>query len=155
MLLFYSILRILLRNVRHWHLRLTSHCLQARDVEQNIRFCIHAFAGFLGGSSGKEFSCPCWRCGFDPRIGKMHWSRKWQCVSLFLHGKFHGPEEPDRLQSMGWQSQMHEHVCTFALCYHQQYQDIMKKKPRQCFGVTKYLIPNFQEAELGFEARFI
>ena len=47
MLLFYSILRILLRNVRHWHLRLTSHCLQARDVEQNIRFCIHAFAGFL------------------------------------------------------------------------------------------------------------
>ena len=118
MLLFYSILRSLLRNVRHWHLQLASHCSEARDVEQNIRFCIHAFAGFLGGSSGKEFSCRCWRCGFDPRVGKMHWSRKWQCVSVFLHGKSCGPEEPEGLQSMGWQTQMHEHVCAFALCYH-------------------------------------
>ena len=155
MLLFYSILRSFFRNLRHWHLQLTTHCSEARDVEQNMRFYIHTFADFIGGSSGKEFFCQCWRWGFDPWVEKIHWSRKWQCVPVFLHGQFNGPEEPDGLQSMGWQSRMHEQVCTFALCYHQQHQDIMKKQPRQCFLGNQYLIPNFQEAELGFEARFV
>ena len=28
--------------------------------------------------------------GFDPWVGKIRWSRKWQPTSAFLSGKFHG-----------------------------------------------------------------
>ena len=28
--------------------------------------------------------------GFDPQVGKIPWSRKWQPVPVFLPGKFHG-----------------------------------------------------------------
>ena len=30
------------------------------------------------------------RRGFDPWIGKIPWSRKWQSTPIFLPGKFHG-----------------------------------------------------------------
>lgn len=89
MLLFYSILRILLRNVRHWHLRLTSHCLQARDVEQNIRFCIHAFAGFLVAQVVKNSPCSL-NCD-----GLKHWGSNFNCV---LHLLFFSPS----LFCVGW-----------------------------------------------------
>ena len=29
------------------------------------------------------------RCGFDPWVGKIHWSRKWQPTPVFLPGKFY------------------------------------------------------------------
>ena len=41
---------------------------------------------------GKESTCQCKRCkrcGFDPRIGKIPWSRKWQPTPVFLLRKFH------------------------------------------------------------------
>jgi len=44
-------------------------------------------------SSGKESACQCRRyrrCGFDPWVGKIIWSRKWQPSPVFLLGKFHG-----------------------------------------------------------------
>ena len=43
--------------------------------------------------SGKESACQCRRrkrCGFDPWVGKIPWSRKWQPTPEFLPGKFHG-----------------------------------------------------------------
>ena len=43
--------------------------------------------------SGKELACQfrrCKRCGFDPWVGKIPWSRKWQPTPVFLPGKFHG-----------------------------------------------------------------
>ena len=43
--------------------------------------------------SGKEFTCQCRRhkrCRFDPRVGKIPWSRKWQPDPVFVSGKFHG-----------------------------------------------------------------
>ena len=49
--------------------------------------------GFPCGSSGKEDACQCrrWkRCGFDPWIRKISWSRKWRLTSVFLPEKFHG-----------------------------------------------------------------
>ena len=49
--------------------------------------------GFLGGSSGKELAYQCRTCkrrGFDPWVGKIPWSRKWQPTTVFLPGKFHG-----------------------------------------------------------------
>ena len=29
----------------------------------------------------------CWRCRFDPWVGKMHWRRKWQPTPVFLLGE--------------------------------------------------------------------
>ena len=46
-----------------------------------------------GGASGKEFSYQCRRhkrCGFDPWVGKIPWSRKWQPTPVFLPGKSYG-----------------------------------------------------------------
>ena len=34
--------------------------------------------------------CQCKRRRFDPWLGKILWSRKWQPTLLFLPGKFHG-----------------------------------------------------------------
>ena len=46
--------------------------------------------GFPGGAGGKEDTCWCRRCKFDPWVGKIPWSRKWQLTPVFLPGKFHG-----------------------------------------------------------------
>ena len=43
--------------------------------------------------SGKESAYQCKRCkglGFDPWVGNIPWSRKWQPTPVFLPGKFHG-----------------------------------------------------------------
>jgi len=40
--------------------------------------------------SGKESTCQCRRCGFNPWLRKILWSRKWQPTPVFLPGKFHG-----------------------------------------------------------------
>ena len=48
---------------------------------------------FPGGACDKEPTCQCWRCkrcGFDPWVGKIPWSRKWQPTPVFLPGESHG-----------------------------------------------------------------
>ena len=40
--------------------------------------------------SGKEFTCQCRRCSFDPWVRKIPWRRKWQPIPVFLLGKSHG-----------------------------------------------------------------
>ena len=40
--------------------------------------------------SGKAFTCQCRRRGFDPWVGKIPWSRKWQPAPIFLPGESHG-----------------------------------------------------------------
>ena len=43
--------------------------------------------------SGKDSACQCRRSrrhGFDPWVGKISWSQKWQSTPVFLHGKSHG-----------------------------------------------------------------
>ena len=48
---------------------------------------------FLGGASGKESSCQHRRRKrprFDPCVGQIPWSSKWQLTPVFLPGKFHG-----------------------------------------------------------------
>ena len=30
------------------------------------------------------------RCGFDPWVGKIPWSRAWQCTPIFLPGESYG-----------------------------------------------------------------
>ena len=40
--------------------------------------------------SGKDSACQHRRHGFDPYVGKIPWSRKWQPTPVFLPGEFHG-----------------------------------------------------------------
>ena len=71
--------------------------------------------GFPGGASGKELAYQCRRYKrprFDPRIGKIPWSRKWQPTPVFLSGKSHGQGEPSELQSSGLQTVGHDCACT-------------------------------------------
>ena len=55
-------------------------------------------------SRGKESTCQyrSWRrCEFDPWVGKIAWSRKWQSTPVFSPGKSKGQRKPGGLQSMG------------------------------------------------------
>ena len=52
------------------------------DIKELPRLC-----------TDKEFTCQCRRLrrhGFNPWVGKIPWSRKWQPTPIFLPGKFHG-----------------------------------------------------------------
>jgi len=42
--------------------------------------------GFPWWLSGKESTCQCMRCGFDPWVRKTPWSRKWQPIQK-SHGQ--------------------------------------------------------------------
>ena len=49
-----------------------------------------ATEGLLWWLSGKEFTCQCKRCRFDPWVRKIPWRRKRQPTPVFLPGKSHG-----------------------------------------------------------------
>ena len=56
------------------------------------------------GTSGKESTCKCRRCkrlGFNPWLGKIPWSRKWQPTPVFLPGKCHGQKNVAGYSSWG------------------------------------------------------
>ena len=60
---------------------------------QGFNFLIYDMVLFPRWCSGKESSCQYKRCrrhGFDPWVKKIPWSRKWQQISVFLPGRFHG-----------------------------------------------------------------
>ena len=44
--------------------------------------------------SGKESTCQCRTCKFDPWIGMILWRRKWQPTPIFLPGKSQGLRSP-------------------------------------------------------------
>ena len=46
--------------------------------------------GFPGGSEVKSICLECGRPRFNPWVGKIPWSRKWQPIPVFLLGEFHG-----------------------------------------------------------------
>ena len=76
--------------------------------------CKHLNIGLPRCCNGKESTCPCRRrkrCGFDPWVRKIPWSRKWQLAPVFLPGKFHGQR---RLLAYGpWgrrKSDMTDHI---------------------------------------------
>ena len=50
------------------------------------------YVGIPRWHSGKEYTCQCRRHGFNPWVGKIPWSRKWQPTTIFLPGKFHGQQ---------------------------------------------------------------
>ena len=48
------------------------------------------FIGYPRWLSGKESTCQCGRCWFNPWLRKIPWRRKWQRPPIFLPGKSHG-----------------------------------------------------------------
>ena len=63
--------------------------------ESGCRVWLHGWyrVCFSGGTSGKESTCQCRRCKrrrFNPWVGKIPWSSKWQPAPVFLPWKFHG-----------------------------------------------------------------
>ena len=60
---------------------------------------IHVYVGLTRALSGKESTCQCKRRKFNPWIGKVPWTRKWQI--LILAWSIPWTEEPGGLQSMG------------------------------------------------------
>ena len=56
-----------------------------------VHVCVYQFPWRL---SGKESTCQCRRCEFDPWVRKIPWRRKWQPTLVFLSGKFHGQRSP-------------------------------------------------------------
>ena len=54
-----------------------------------------------GGASSKESACQCKRLGFDQRIKKIPWRRKWQLTPVSLPGKFHGQRNLDGYSQWG------------------------------------------------------
>ena len=67
------------------------------------------------GKDGKEPTCQCRRCKrleFDPWVGKMPWSRKWQLTAVFLPAKFQ--EQRNLVGYSPWdckESNVTEHTC--------------------------------------------
>ena len=66
--------------------------------------------------SGKESTCKCRRCRFDPCVGKIPWRRKWQTTPVFLPGKSPGQRSlvgytPWGCKESYTTAQLHTHVC--------------------------------------------
>ena len=67
-------------------------CFSGRGPSSMNEF-LYPWTGLPWWLSGKEstFQCKrCKRCRFDPWVGKILWSRKWQPIPAFLPVQFHG-----------------------------------------------------------------
>ena len=63
------------------------------DVSGVLKYLTIVIVGFPGGSSGKEPACQCRRrkrCGFDPWVAKIPWTKKWNPTPVFLPGESYG-----------------------------------------------------------------
>ena len=92
--------------------------------------------------SGKEPNCQCWRdrqYRFNPWVGKIPWSRKWDSTPVFLST---WTEEPGRLQSIKSQgvshglvtehthkhTQTHTHIASYTIfCYSEKGRKFLQK----------------------------
>ena len=89
------IFRIIFRSIKFWIL----FFLLLWKVPLAFWYGLHWNYGLPRWLSGKESACQ-FRCGSDPYVGKIPWSREWQPAPVFLPGKFHGQRSLGRLQSM-------------------------------------------------------
>ena len=79
-----------------------SHAMGKKSV-------IYKQMGFPGGSAGKESACNAGDLALI-RVGEIPWRRVWQPTPVFLPGVPPWTEEPDGLQSMGFQRPRHDWV---------------------------------------------
>ena len=73
-----------------------------------LKVYVEDLTGLSRWLSGEKSACQCRsprRQGFYPWIGKIPWSRKWQCTPVFVPGKFHGQRS-----LMGYSSRGHKEL---------------------------------------------
>ena len=74
---------------------LKKFCTCFCETELKLHIYLHIYIIYTQTSwlpawlSGKEFACQCRRYGFNPRLGKIPWRRKWQPTPVFFPGKSH------------------------------------------------------------------
>ena len=69
----------------------------------------------------------CRRCGFDPWVRKIPWSRKWQLTQVFLPGEHHGQKSLEGYGPCGHKkSDMTEDTCMLHVA-HLEFMDFRKK----------------------------
>ena len=69
--------------------------------------------------SGKDSACQCRRSrrhGFDPWVGKISWSRKWQSTPVFLPGKSHGQKSLASYSPRGHRRVRHDLANKYQQC---------------------------------------
>jgi len=81
------------------------------------------------------------RCGFDPWVGKIPCSRKWQPTPVFLPGKSHGQRGSQRVGNDL------AAAAAAALCMPGRHSGKLRNSPR-CLKIQTYL-PSSQEKEKG------
>ena len=84
------------------------------EVSEPQIYSMHLYLwlqGFPGGSVVKESVCQCRsckRCGFNPRVRKIPWRRKWQPTPVFLPGECHGERSLVGCSSWGYKRVRHD-----------------------------------------------
>ena len=71
-----------------------------RDMTEKLTLPWVCAGGFPDSSVGRE-CLQSRRPGFNPWVGKILWSKKWQPAPVFLPGESPWIEDPGGLQSMG------------------------------------------------------
>ena len=78
----------------HLNLLCNAHLNMQIIVCEGVCICFFPTDPIHGGLPrwlrGKQLTCQCWRCAFNPWVGKIPWSRKWQPTPGFLPGESHG-----------------------------------------------------------------
>ena len=80
---------------------------------------VEIMMGFPGGASGKEPVCQLRRCRrhrFDPWVGKIPWSGKWQPTSVFFPAEFHGERSLAGYSPWGCKELVMIEVTAFTQC---------------------------------------
>ena len=77
--------------------------------------------------SGKESTCQCRRCEFNPWVRKIPWRMEWQPTPVFLPGKSHGQRSLEDYSPWG---RVTEHTLTGL----QQYKQFWGQRPKK--GLT-------------------
>ena len=77
------------------------------------------YKGFPGGSDGKSVYLQCGRPGFNPRVGKIPWRRKWHPTPVLLPGKSHGRRSlvgysPWGRKESDTTKRLHLHLCIWS-----------------------------------------
>ena len=93
--------------------------------------------------SGKESTCQCRRCEFDPWVWKIPWKREWLSTPVFLPGESHGQrklmghspwghKESDLTERPIWKQDFLKCKRTFVP---------QRKKNLSCFSILKMIFP--------------
>ena len=66
------------------------YAIEVNPSSGNYTCGVRPRAGLPWWLSGKESTCQCRRCRYNPWVGNFPWKRKWQPTPVFLPGKSHG-----------------------------------------------------------------